>query len=203
MQIWTNVLKSRKPGTLAVPRQRRIRRRGLLEPQRCLRKAGGGTWASPTTPPRVQITPPTDPPPPARYATLIGELSNPSEHIGAYWVSCRRCIAHFPALGARRGRRLAAIAFPPSGGRCEGLSGGVWRASRGRGRRGGVGRAAGGVGPRCAHAERGGTAGGDLDAFRCASCGPGPCCSLIFYFFLPPPPRFSGDGRGISLPRAG
>ena len=41
-----------------------------------------------TTPPGIQIIPPIGPPPLAQYATLIGELSYLSEHIGAYWVNC-------------------------------------------------------------------------------------------------------------------
>lgn len=126
VQILTNVLKFCQPGTLAVPRQGQIRRRGQLgvpelPPKEPSREAGLGP--TPTTPPCVQTVPPIGPPPPARCAAPIGGLSNLSEHTGAYWANCRGCVAHFPAQGARRGRRLAAIAFPPNGGLCEGLRG--------------------------------------------------------------------------------
>lgn len=157
-------------------------------PQSCPRKAGGGTWATPTTPPCVQIIPPIDPPPPARHATLIGVLSNPSEHVGADWVHCRSCVAHFPALGARRGRRLAAIAFPPSGGLCEGL----WR-----GVSGGLSGAAGGVvgsaerpeglGRAAPTPSEEGLQAGILTRSCCASVGPGPVARYLFIFLSAPP----------------
>lgn len=55
-------------------------------PRNSLGNVGGG--ASPTAPPCIQSLSACGPASSAQCATLIGHLTNPSEHLGADWINC-------------------------------------------------------------------------------------------------------------------